>query len=94
MTADTRYRMQNYIIMHKDRRVASVRSDGSCTIYSASFMPYNLYLEKTEDDLEIRLNNLSNFTYWCASRILTMDRKYAKEILNSLGKRFTSADGL
>ena len=84
--------MQNYIIMHKDRRVASIRSDGSCTIYSASFMPYNLYLEKTASDLEVRLNNLSNFTYWCASRILTMDRKYAKEILNSLGKKQAVTD--
>lgn len=84
--------MQNYIIMHKDRKVASIRSDGSCTIYSASFMPYNLFLEKTADDLEIRLNNLSNFTYWCASRILTLDRKYAKEILNSLGKKQAVTD--
>ena len=84
--------MQNYIVMHKDRRVASIRSDGSYTIYDASFMPYNLYLEKTEADLEIRLNNLNNFTYWCASRILTMDRKYAKEILNSLGKKQAVTD--
>ncbi len=84
--------MQNYIIMHMNRKVASIRSDGSCTIYSASFMPYNLYLEKTADDIEIRLNNLSNFTYWCASRILTMDRKYAKEILNSLGRKQAVTD--
>lgn len=84
--------MQNYMIMHKDRKVASIRSDGSCTIYSASFIPYNLYLEKTVDDLEIRLNNLSNFTYWCSSRILTMDRKYAKEIMNSLGKKQAVTD--
>ena len=30
-------------------------------------------------------NNLDNFYHWCASRVLSLDRKYAKEILNSIG---------
>ena len=47
-------------------------------------MPYNLYLEE-EDDVDTRVNNLMNFNYCCASRVLTLDRKYAKEILNSIG---------
>ena len=71
-------------IMHKDRRVATIHKNGRCTIYYPSFMPYNLYLEK-EDDLDTRLSNLSNFYYWCSSRLLTLDRKYAKEIMNSIG---------
>lgn len=71
-------------IMHKDRRVATIYRTGKCTIYYSSFMPYNLYLE-AEDDLDTRLNNLNNFYYWCSSRLLTLDRKYAKEILNSIG---------
>lgn len=71
-------------IMHKDRRVATIHKNGRCTIYFPSFMPYNLYLEK-EDDLDTRLSNLSNFYYWCSSRLLTRDRKYAKEIMNSIG---------
>ena len=79
--------MDNYIIMHKERKVASIRRDGSCTIYAPSFMPYNLYFEKAAaDDMDGRMNNINNFYYWCASRLLTLDRKYAKEILNSLGK--------
>lgn len=54
-------------------------------------MPYNLYLESAgENDLATRLNNRENFYYWCASRVLTLDRKYAKEILNSIGA--TQAD--
>lgn len=28
---------------------------------------------------------MSGFRYWCASRVLTLDRVYAKEILNSIG---------
>lgn len=57
---------------------------GECEIYEARFMPCNLYLEQTEE-LDGRVNNVTNFYYWCATRVLTLDRKYAKEILNSLG---------
>ncbi len=71
-------------VMHKDRRVARIFENGSCKVYYPSFMPYNLYLEKN-DDIDGRVLNLSNFYYWCASRVLTLDRKYAKEILNSIG---------
>lgn len=71
-------------VMHKDRRVARIYESGKCTISFPSFMPYNLYLERG-DDFDTCINNLNNFYYWCASRILTLDRKYAKEILNSIG---------
>ena len=82
-----------YTIMHMDRRVASIHQDGSCVIYSLRFMPYNLYLEPAEEeDMDTRINNLSNFYFWCASRILTLDRVYAKEILNSLGKKQAVTD--
>ena len=84
---------KRYTIMHKDRRVASVREDGTCTIYAPSFMPYSLYLEQAgQGDLDMRLNNLNNFYFWCASRVLTLDRKYAKEILNSIGARQAATD--
>ena len=82
---------KKYAIMHKDRKVASINSDGSCTIYYPAFMPYNLYLEMS-DDLDDRINNLVNFYAWCSSRVLTLDRKYAKEILNALGLRQASTD--
>ena len=82
-----------YTIFHKDRRVAAIREDGTCRIYSRKFLPYNLYLEETgEEDLETRLNNLNNFYYWSSSRILTLDRKYAKEILNSIGAKQAVTD--
>lgn len=48
-------------------------------------MPYNLYLEEDlGDDIDIRIQNLDNFYHWCASRMLTLDRKYAKEIYTAL----------
>ena len=78
-------------IMHKDRRVARVYEDGRCTVNYPSFMPYNLYLEKS-NDLDSRINNLNNFYYWCASRVLTLDRKYAKEILRTIGANQATTD--
>ncbi len=51
---------KKYYIMHKNRRVATIREDGSCTVYYPSFMPYNLWLEKAgENDMDTRLNNLT-----------------------------------
>lgn len=90
MTAE---RWTIYTIMHKDRRVASIHRDGRSTVYSPAFLPWDLYLEPGKDaDLETRLNNLENFYHWCASRILTLDRVYAKEILSSLGRKQAVTD--
>lgn len=75
-----------YLIMHGDEAVASVGKDGDCQIFNNRYMPYDLYLEEnTKDDIEIRIQNLENFYHWCASRVLALDREYAKEILNSIG---------
>ena len=81
-----------YIIMHKNRRVASIRKDGFCEVYEPSFMPYNLYFETENQGLDERVNNLTNFYYWCASRVLSLDRKYAKTILNYLNKKQAVTD--
>ncbi len=80
-----------YSVMHKNRRVASIREDGTVTVYSKTFMPYNLWLEE-ETDVETRVNNLNNFYYWCASRVLTLDRRFAKEILNAIGAKQATTD--
>ena len=85
--------MKSYAIMHLERHVATIRSDGTCSVYYPQFMPYNLYLEEDpENDLNTRISNLNNFHYWCATRLLTLDRKYAKEILNSLGLKQAVTD--
>ena len=73
-----------YVVMHMDRKVARISDTGQCKIFFKSFMPYNLYLEEA-DDLDTLVNNITNFHYWCATRVLTLDRKYAKELLNSIG---------
>ena len=76
--------IKTYEIMHMDKVVASISSTGYATIFNPRFMPYDLYFEE-EEDIDILINNLNNFYHWCASSVLTLDRKYAKEILNSIG---------
>lgn len=86
MSRKNSFLWNSYDIMHGNRTIARICKDGSCSIYFENFLPYNLYLEEVkEDHVEIRIQNLDNFYYWCASRILTLDREYAKEILNSIG---------
>ena len=82
---------ERFTIMHKDRKVAAIREDGTCTIYAPSFVPCNLYLVDA-DDLDTRLDNLNNFYYWCSSRVLPPDRRFAKEILNSIGAKQAATD--
>lgn len=83
--------LKTYYIMHKDRRVAKIDTNGRAKIYYKTFMPFDLVLEES-DDFDDRLNNLTIFYHWCASRVLTLDRKYAKEILNSIGAEQSHTD--
>lgn len=79
--------MSLFEIMHGERRIACIDTSGRCRIDDMGFMPYDIYLEDTDEDTDIDtlINNITNFYYWCASRVLTLNRKYAKEILNSIG---------
>lgn len=73
-------------IMHMEKVVASITSSGKAVIYAYEFMPYDLYFDDEDiDDIDARINNLNVFNHWCASRVLSLDRKYAKELLNSIG---------
>ncbi len=74
-----------YEIMHGEEKTAKVDTQGHCEIYNYAMMPYNLYLDDTDEEIDTLVNNVTNFYFWCASRMLTLDRKYAKEILNSIG---------
>lgn len=79
-------RLIRYELMHMEKAVARISSVGRVQILNERFMPYDLYLEEAEEnDIDARLNNLNNFYHWCASRMLSLDRKYAKELLNSIG---------
>ena len=80
----TERKVTAYEIMHGNQCVAEIDTAGLAGVNNPSFCPYDLYLE-AETDIDTRMNNLMNFYHWCASRVLTLDRQYAKEILNSIG---------
>lgn len=80
-----------YEIMHMDKVVATISTLGQAKVINEQFMPYDLYLEESSDFDDL-VNNLSNFYYWCASRVLSLDRTYAKEIMNSLGVSQATTD--
>ncbi len=84
---------QEYDIMHGNQRVAVISKNGLCQIEKPDMLPFNLYLEQVMDeDIDGRIQNLTNFYHWCASRVLTLDREYAKEILNSIGATQSATD--
>ena len=47
-------------------------------------IPFGMYLE-LGTDIDTLNNNRENFRYWTANRIIHMDRKFAKEIMNFYG---------
>ncbi len=62
-----------------------MKKNGDCRIHRPGLMPYALYLEEPEaENIDTRIQNLDNFNHFLATRVLTMDRQYAKEIMNSL----------
>lgn len=73
-----------YELMHMDKVVAAVSTLGQVQIFNEQFLPYDIYLEES-NDFDDLVNNLANFYHWCASRVLSLDRTYAKQIMNSLG---------
>ena len=62
-----------YEIMHMEKVMASVSTLGQVQIFNAQFLPYDIYLEES-DEFDDRINNLTNFYHWCASRVLSLDR--------------------
>ncbi|XCP84752.1 hypothetical protein ABXS75_17140 [Roseburia hominis] len=80
-----------YELMHGNKKVAEINTRGEAAILEEKFFPYDLYLEE-ERDFDTLINNMNNFYHWCASRVLSLDRKYAKEILNSIGMAQATTD--
>ena len=67
------------------------RSNGSVSFIHPEYIPFGLFLKET-DELDKRVENINNFNYWCANRVLSLDRKYAKQILNHFGYAQSSLD--
>ena len=73
------------VIMHGEDKVAYIAKNGSVEVFNELWMPYDLYFETVSDDIDDLVQNLENFYHWCSTRLIHIDRKYIKEILNSIG---------
>ena len=80
-----------YYLMHKDRKVILFDFNGNIKILSKRFLPYGLYVED-KNDVETCTNNSLNIMNWLARRVITIDRKYSKEIYNFLNIAQNSDD--
>lgn len=58
--------------------------NGVCEILQEKDIPLDMFLESGED-IDTCVNNLQNFYSWCSDRLLSLDRVYAKAILNACG---------
>ena len=68
-------------LMYKDDCICQFNiKNGEVRIYKE--LPFDLYVEQS-DAFDDRINNLNNIYHWGASRVLSLDRMYAKEILNA-----------
>ena len=80
-----------YEILHRDTVAAAISAQGAVKLLQPRFLPYDLYLEEG-DDFDTRFNNAANFQYWCACRVLSLDRVHAKAILNAIGASQSPTD--
>lgn len=80
-----------YLIMLKDIPVCHInRGNGIAKIHQEQLMPFDLYLES--GILADTQNNLIVFNWWCAHRVLNLDREHAKAILNACGLKQATTD--
>ncbi|WP_310603293.1 HipA family kinase [Anaerosporobacter sp.] len=57
----------------------------TATIHNNHLMPPTLYFNENTNDIDDLIENGSSIIQWLATRVLPLDRTYAKEILNTLG---------
>lgn len=73
---------EQYVVCFQRKDIFYInRRNGEVHIYDNDMMPFDIFLEES-DDFTDRLNNIQNFNTWCSERMLSIDRKYAKEICN------------
>lgn len=74
-----------YELSFQDRKVFSIDKDtGELIIFDEHFIPFDCNIS-IANTIQARVKNVTSFNAWCAKRILSLDRKYAKEILNYYG---------
>lgn len=75
---------RSWYLKAQDKMVCSITDKGRVQIFIPELIPFDLYIEETED-FDMLLNNVLNFYWWCGNRVLSLDRVHAKNILNAVG---------
>lgn len=86
-----RNRQRKWYLKAQDELVCSITDRGIVNIVNENLMPFDLYLEETAD-FDMLMNNVLNFYWWCSNRVLSLDRTYAKSILNAVGLQQAKTD--
>lgn len=77
---------KSYILMSKETPVCHFNMEtGDFVILEPALMPFNLFFKNEEGTIQEKISNINSFNAWCADRVLSMDRRHAKKILNELG---------
>ena len=84
--------IMSWTLMAQNREICIITSKGNVKFLDIKLLPKDLYLEQDDNDFDIMFNNRINFEAWCANRILCLDRKYAKEILNAINVKQAKND--
>ena len=75
-----------YVLMSQNTPVCRFDLDtGEFSVLAEPFMPYNLQLTAESGSMQEKIANINAIHHWCADRVLSLDRRYAKQILNELG---------
>ena len=84
-----------HVLMSKNTPVCRLDlSAGDFTVLTEAFMPYNLHLTFENGGMQEKVANINAFHHWCADRVLSLDRRYAKQILNELGLPQSQSDSV
>ena len=86
-----RNRQRKWYLKAQDELVCSITDRGIVNTVNENLMPFDLYLEETTD-FDMLMNNVLNFYWWCSNRVLSLDRTYAKSILNAVGLQQAKTD--
>lgn len=75
-----------FLLMSKDILILEIDlGTGEANIENEELVPLGMHIERNPHSIREFIRNRDSFNSWCASRVLTLDRKYAKKIYNALG---------
>ena len=80
-----------YTIMLKNTEVCNInRNKGTVEMINKNLLPFDIHLDYS--DYANTIDNTIAFNWWCANRLLSLDKEYEKAILNACNIRQVMTD--